>query len=66
MDLKSGDKTMYTLNSKGKKKAIKEEAWAEADCPVTHAIMMLTSSSQTAFVGAVGNVLWVDELRLEY
>ena len=66
MDLISGNKTMYALNSKGKKKAIKEEAWAEADCPVTHAIMMITSSSQEAFVGAVGNMLWVDEIRLEY
>ena len=66
MDLISGDKTMYALNSKGKKKVIQEEEWAEADCPVTHAIMMITSSSQGAFVGAVGNVLWVDEIRLEY
>ena len=66
MDLLSGDKTMYALNKKGKKKVIQEEAWAEADSPVTHAIMMITSSSQGAFVGAVGNVLWVDEIRLEY
>ena len=66
MDLVSGDKTMYAINKKGKKKAIKEEEWAEADCPVTHAIMMITSSSQGAFTGAEGNVLWVDEIRLEY
>ena len=66
MDLISGDKTMYAINSKGKKKAIQEEDWAEADCEVTHAIMMITSGSQGAFVGALGNVLWVDELRLEY
>ena len=66
MNLVSGDKTMYALNSKGKKKPILEEAWADANCPVTHAIMMITSGSQGAFVGALGNVLWVDELRLEY
>ena len=66
MDLISGDKTMYALNSRGRNKAIQEEAWAEADCPVTHAIMMITSGSQGAFVGAVGNILWVDEIRLEY
>ena len=66
MELLSGDKTMYALNSKGKKKIIQEEAWAEADCPVTHAIMMITSGSQGAFIGALGNVLWVDEIRLEY
>ncbi len=66
MDLISGEKTMYALNKKGKKKVIQEEAWAEANCPVTHAIMMITSGSQGAFVGALGNVLWVDEIRLEY
>lgn len=66
MNLVSGDKTMYALNSKGKKKPILEEAWADANCPVTHAIMMITSGSLGAFVGALDNVLWVDELRLEY
>jgi hypothetical protein len=57
---------MYALNGKGKKKTIQEEAWAMSDCPVTHAIMMITSGSQGAFTGALGNVLWVDEIRLEY
>lgn len=66
MQLISGDKTMYALNSKGKKKPIIEEGWADADCPVTHAIMSITSGSQGAFIGALGNVLWVDEIRLEY
>ena len=66
MGLISGEKTMYALNSKGKKKVIQEEAWAKADSPVTHAIMMITSGSQGAFIGALGNVLWVDEIRLEY
>ncbi len=66
MDLISGDKTMYALNKSGKKKAIQEEAWADANSPVTHAMMMITSGSQGAFIGALGNVLWVDEIRLEY
>ena len=66
MNLVSGDKTMYALNSKGKKKLILEEAWADANFPVTHAIMMITSGSQGAFIGALGNVFWVDEIRLEY
>ena len=66
MNLISGNKTMYALNSKGKKKPILEEAWSDVDSPVTHAIMMITSGSQGAFIGALGNVLWVDEVRLEY
>lgn len=66
MGLLTGDKAMYALNSRGRKKVIQEEAWADANYPVTHAIMMITSGSQGAFVGAIGNVLWVDEIRLEY
>ncbi len=66
MDLLTGDMTMYTINSKGKKKLILEEAWADPDCPATHAIMWLTSGSSGAFIGAIGNVLWLDEIRLEY
>lgn len=66
MDLISGYKNMYALNSKGKKKMILEEAWADPDCPVTHAIMWFASGSNGAFIGALDNVLWVDEIRLEY
>lgn len=66
MDLLTGDMTMYTINSKGRKKPILEETWADLDCPVTHAIMWLTSGSSGAFIGAIGNVLWLDEIRLEY
>ena len=66
MGLITDDRSMYALNSKGKKKIINEEAWADADSPVTHAIMVITSGSRGAFVGAIDNVLWVDEIRLEY
>ena len=66
MDLITGEKTMYALNHKGKKKPVIEEGWADADCPATHAVMAVTSGSQGAFIGALGNILWVDEIRLEY
>lgn len=66
MDLITGYKNMYAFNSKGKKKPILEEAWADADCPVTHAIMWMCSGSCGAFIGALDNTLWVDEIRLEY
>jgi hypothetical protein len=66
MDLLMDDMTMYAINSKGKKKPILEDTWADPDCPVTHAIMWITSGSSGAFIGAIGNVLWVDEIRLEY
>lgn len=66
MDLITGYKNMYAFNSKGKKKLILEEAWAEPNCPVTHAIMWFSSGSSGAFIGALDNVFWVDEIRLEY
>ena len=66
MDLITGYKNMYAFNSKGKKKPILEEAWADEDSPVTHAIMWFCSGSRGAFIGAVDNTLWVDEVRLEY
>lgn len=56
----------YTLNSKGDKKLIVEEGWAEPSAPVTHAIMMISSGSCGAFTGAVDNILWVDNIKLEY
>ena len=66
MDLITGYKNMYAFNSKGKKKPILEEGWADADCPVTHAILWFASGSCGAFIGALDNTLWVDEIRLEY
>ena len=66
MDLITGYKNMYAFNSNGKKKPILEEAWADADCPVTHAIMWFSSGSCGAFIGALDNTLGVDEVRLEY
>lgn len=66
MDLISGYKNMYAFNSKGKKKPIVEEAWADPNTPVTHAIMWFSSGSCGAFIGALDNVFWVDEIRLEY
>ncbi len=66
MELISGYKNMYAINSKGKKKIIQEEAWADANCPVTHAIMWFSSGSCGAFIGALDNILWLDEIRLEY
>ena len=66
MGLLQGDRQLYAFNSKGEKVPILEEEWAEADSKVTHAIMSITTGSQDAFVGAVDNVLWVDNIRLEY
>ena len=66
MGLLQGKMTLYALNGKGKKKPILEEGWADADAPVTHAVLQITAGSRGAFTGALGNTLWVDNIRLEY
>lgn len=66
MGLISGEKTLYTVNSKGKRVPILEEGWAAADAPCTHAVLHIASGCQGGFTGAPGNTLWVDNLRMEY
>lgn len=66
MGLLKGDRTLYAVNSRGQRKPILEEGWADADAPVTHAVLQITAGCQGAFVGVLGNTLWVDNVRLEY
>lgn len=56
----------YAANGKGKNVSIPEEGWAVPGEAVTHAIISITSGSQNGLSGAVGNVLWIDNVRLEY
>ena len=56
----------YALNSKGKNVPIKEEGWAEADEEPTHIILKFDSSYGGAYVGTVGNTLWLDNVKLVY
>lgn len=63
---KDHDRCFYAKNKKGKLVKIDENAWADADAKPTHAILMITSTSQGAFCGNLENVLWVDNVRLEY
>ena len=66
MGLLQGERRLYALNSRGQRKPILEEGWAEADASVTHAVLQITAGSRGAFTGALGNTLWVDNVRLEY
>ena len=45
---------------------IEEEGWADADETPTHAMMIITASMHEAYVGTLGNTLWVDNIALEY
>lgn len=63
MDLSN---TLYAVNSRGERKPILEEGWADENTPVTHAILQVSAGSCSAFTGALGNTLYVDNIRLEY
>ena len=66
MDLVKGERTLYTVNSRGKRVPVHEEGWASADTPCTHAVLHIASGCQGGYTGALGNILWVDNLRMEY
>lgn len=56
----------YTLNSHGKMVRILEEGWGTASDTPTHLVLAFDSSHGGAYVGSVGNTLWVDNVRLVY
>lgn len=58
--------TDYARNSKGKSVLIRETGWAGANESPTHIILQFASSHGGAYVGSVGNTLWVDNVRLVY
>lgn len=65
MGLTSGSSVRYAKNSKGKIVPIQEEWGSASDVP-THIMLQFDSSHGGAYVGSVGNTLWVDNVRLVY
>jgi len=55
---------MHCLNSKGENVRIIEEGWASADETPNTLVINFTASCNPAFYGGVGNVLWIDNIRL--
>lgn len=66
MGLLKGDDTKYCKNSKGENVPIKEIGWADADEQPTHIVLQFDSSYGGAYVGSVGNTLWVDNVGVVY
>lgn len=64
--LTSGSVTKYAKNSKGKMVPIKEVGWAGPNETPTHIVLQFDSSHGGAYIGSVGNTLWVDNVRLAY
>lgn len=64
--LTSGATTKFAKNSKGKMVPVKEVGWAAANEMPTHIVLQFDSSHGGAYVGSVGNTLWIDNVRLSY
>ena len=64
--LTSGGLTKYAKNSKGKMVPVKEVGWGSADDTPTHIVLQFDSSHGGAYIGSVGNTLWIDNVRLAY
>lgn len=66
MALKSApDNACRAINSKGKNVIVPEEGWAEKNETPNWMIITFLSSCGEAFHGGVGNILWIDNVRLE-
>lgn len=66
MDLLNGKRSYSCMNSKGKIVPVQEVSWGTPDEEVTHMLVMASSGCGTAFVGAEGTTLLVDNFYLEY
>ena len=64
--LTSGENTKYAKNTKGKMVPVKEVGWGNANDTPTHLVLQFDSSHGGAYIGSVGNTLWVDNVRLAY
>lgn len=56
----------FTMNSKGENTQIKEVAWADTNEKPTHLMLQFTSSHGGAYIGAPGNTMWIDNVKLVY
>lgn len=66
MDLLNGKRSYSCMNSKGKIVPVQEIGWGVPDEEVTHLLVMASAGCGTAFVGAEGTTLLVDNFFLEY
>ena len=66
MNLFTGEKAFYAINSKGRNVPIIEEGWADASETPTHVIVKFDSSSGGTYVGTEGNTLWLDNVKFVY
>ncbi len=64
MDLITGENTISGKNSKGEREDINEIGWADASEEPTHMIIRFSAGYGGAYVGAIGDMLWIDNVKL--
>ena len=64
MGMVTGERQFYALNSKSENVPIIEEGWASNNETPTHIILKFDSSYGGAYIGAIGNTLWLDNIKL--
>ena len=66
MDLNNDpERAFHAINSKGENVRVTEDGWAEPGTQPDWLVIKFLASSGQAFYGGVGNVLWIDNVRLE-
>ena len=66
MGLVAGEQQFYALNSAGRNVPIIEEGWAAKDEQPTHLILKIDSSYGGAYIGAEGNTIWIDNVKMVF
>lgn len=66
MGMVAGERQYYALNKEGKNVPIIEESWAAENETPTHLILKFDSSYGGAYIGAIGNTLWIDNVKFVY
>lgn len=60
------DRANHAFNRKGKNVPVIEEGWAPDGTEPNYLIVKFLASCQEAFYGGVGNILWLDNIRLDF
>lgn len=64
MGLLTGEQAIYGQNSQGKNVSVQEEGWGSAQDEVTHLVVRFSAGYGGAYVGAPGDMLWIDNVSL--
>lgn len=60
----SPEKAFHCINGKGDNVVVHEDGWAPAGTEPNYLIVNFLSSSDQAFYGGVGNILWIDNFSI--